>query len=105
MSVIVRPKYSSDTDLEDTIYLFIKGAETSVLPVCIAGPVEETKKVVQTFAEDGLRTLVYAYKMITREQLNIFSEQLEAARQSIVNRYCTLKLLCESSNKTDKLSE
>ena len=86
MSVIVRPKYASDTDLEDTIYLFVKGAETSVLPVCIAGPVEETKKVVQTFAEDGLRTLVYAYKMITREQLNIFSEQLEAARQSIVNR-------------------
>ena len=87
MSVIIRPKYASDKDDEDMIYLFVKGAETSVLPMCIGGPVEDTKKVVQKFAEDGLRTLVYAYKTISREELNIFSEQLEAARQSIVNRY------------------
>ena len=31
MSVIVRPKHTSD---EDVIYVFVKGAETSVLPNC-----------------------------------------------------------------------
>ena len=96
MSVIVRPKFSSE-DLEssqngqnlgqgETIYLFIKGADTAVLPNCIHGPVEETNKIVEKFAKEGLRTLVYAYKTITRDELNLFSEKLEQAKQSIVNR-------------------
>ena len=96
MSVIVRPKFSSE-NLEssqngqnlgqgETIYLFIKGADTAVLPNCIHGPVEETNKIVEQFAKEGLRTLVYAYKTITRDELNLFSEKLEQAKQSIVNR-------------------
>ena len=83
MSVIVRPKHTSD---EDIIYVFVKGAETSVLPSCTSGPIEETKLIVDQLAKDGLRTLVYAFKVITREELNIFSEKLEVAKQSIVNR-------------------
>ena len=85
MSVIVRPKFSSE-GAEETIYLFIKGAESAILPNCVTGPVEETNRIVDQFAKEGLRTLVYAYKVITREELNIFSEKLEIAKQSIVNR-------------------
>lgn len=86
MSVIVRPKFSSEDAGKETIYLFVKGAETAVLPNCTSGPTEETRLIVDQFARDGLRTLVYAYKELSREELNIFSEKLEAARQSIVNR-------------------
>ena len=89
MSVIVRPKFSSeDTESShgETIYLFIKGADTAILPNCTHGPVEETNHIVDQFAKEGLRTLVYAYKTITRDELNLFSEKLEAAKQSIVNR-------------------
>ena len=57
-----------------------------MLPNCIHGPVEETNRIVEQFAKEGLRTLVYAYKTITRDELNLFSEKLEAAKQSIVNR-------------------
>ena len=73
MSVIVRPKHSSD---ENLIYVFVKGAESSMFPICSSGPVEETKKVVDQLAKNGLRTLVYGFKIISREELNIFSENL-----------------------------
>ncbi len=95
MSVIVRPKYNSgvsnhnnedEGEEEDLIYVFVKGAESSVLPICVGGPVEETKMIVDHFANEGLRTLVYAYKTISREEFNRFSEKLDVARQSIVNR-------------------
>ena len=66
--------------------VWIKGADTAVLPNCTHGPVEETNKIVEQFAKEGLRTLVYAYKTITRDELKLFSEKLEAAKQSIVNR-------------------
>ena len=72
MSVIVRPKHSSD---ENLIYVFVKGAESSMFPICSSGPVEETKKVVDQLAKNGLRTLVYGFKIISREELNIFSEK------------------------------
>ena len=65
----------------------IKGADTAVLPNCIDGPVEETDKIIEQFAKEGLRTLVYAYKSITLDELNLFSKKLEVAKQSIVNRY------------------
>jgi len=58
-----------------------------VLPNCIDGPVEETDKIIEQFAKEGLRTLVYAYKSITLDELNLFSKKLEVAKQSIVNRY------------------
>ena len=58
-----------------------------MLPNCIDGPVEETDKIIEQFAREGLRTLVYAYKSITLDELNLFSKKLEVAKQSIVNRY------------------
>lgn len=86
MSVIVRPKFSSEESGQETIYLFVKGADTSVLPNCLSGPIEETYRIVDQFAKEGLRTLIYAFKELSREELSLFSEKLEAAKQSIVNR-------------------
>jgi magnesium-transporting ATPase (P-type) len=85
MSVIVRSKHVFSSE-EDVIYVFVKGAETSVLPQCTSGPIQETQKIVDNFAREGLRTLVYGYKVITREELQTFSDSLEMAKQSIVNR-------------------
>ena len=62
------------------------GIKSFLFEIYNSGPIEETKKIVNDLANDGLRTLVYGFKIITREDLNFFSEKLETARQSIVNR-------------------
>ncbi len=68
------------------IHVLTKGAEVAVLPSCVAGRVDETARVVDSFAADGLRTLVFAAKTISEDELRHFQGELERARQSIVNR-------------------
>ena len=91
MSVIVRPIFSSDIDSDNAsqqknIYLFIKGAESVILPNCVDGPIEETYKIVDQFANQGLRTLVYAYKIMSQEEVKLFKEKVETAKQNMHNR-------------------
>ena len=57
MSVIVR--YPSGK-----IMLVTKGAESSVLPRCVTGPVKETNTHIDQYALVGLRTLAVATRMI-----------------------------------------
>ena len=61
------------------------------MPKCIDGPIEETYDIVDQFANEGLRTLVYAYKMMTQEELKLFKEKLEIAKQDMKNR-CVLNV-------------
>ena len=90
MSVIVRPMFSSDfesdSSQEKNTYLFIKGAESAILPNCIDGPIDKTYDIVDQFANEGLRTLVYAYKMLAPEELKVFKENLELAKQDMKHR-------------------
>lgn len=48
------------------VYAFVKGADTSIEPLCIN--LNDNNKIsldyLDDFAEEGLRTLVYAYKEI-----------------------------------------
>jgi magnesium-transporting ATPase (P-type) len=52
-----------------------------------------TDEHICQFACLGLRTLVLGHKIISQEQFNTFSLELETANQSIVNRYILLLLL------------
>ena len=63
-----------------------EGAESVILPNCIDGPIEETYEIVDQFATEGLRTLVYAYKTLSNEELKVFNENLEKAKQNMTNR-------------------
>ncbi|KAM4537847.1 phospholipid-transporting ATPase IH isoform 2-T2 [Fundulus diaphanus] len=61
MSVIVR---SSTGEL----YLFCKGADSSIFPRVISGKVEQVKARVEHNAVEGLRTLCVAYRPLSPEQ-------------------------------------
>ncbi len=57
MSVLVRDISTG------IVHVVSKGAETAMLPKCASGPVDETATVVDSFAAEGLRTLVFGHKV------------------------------------------
>ncbi|XP_038214547.1 probable phospholipid-transporting ATPase IF [Zerene cesonia] len=70
MSVIVRDKGGK-------IWLFCKGAETSVFPICKDSVlIEETDRDINAFANKGLRTLAIAYREIPREEYEKVTESI-----------------------------
>uniref|UniRef100_A0A3Q2GFC4 Phospholipid-transporting ATPase n=1 Tax=Cyprinodon variegatus TaxID=28743 RepID=A0A3Q2GFC4_CYPVA len=60
MSVIVRST--------GELYLFCKGADSSIFPRVISGKVEQVKARVERNAVEGLRTLCVAYRPLSTEQ-------------------------------------
>jgi len=58
MSVVIQRR------ADKSVCVMTKGADSSVFPLCVAGPVEETKKAVATFSYYGYRTLCVAVREI-----------------------------------------
>ncbi|XP_069749632.1 phospholipid-transporting ATPase IG-like isoform X3 [Narcine bancroftii] len=79
MSVIVQ-------DRSGKIFLFCKGADSSVFPRVKAGKQEEIKFHVEHSAVDGLRTLCVAYKEFAQDEYDQFSTQLHAAKMALKDR-------------------
>ncbi|XP_053612418.1 phospholipid-transporting ATPase IF-like isoform X2 [Plodia interpunctella] len=68
MSIILRDK-------DGKIWLFCKGAESAVMPLCKdSAVVEEVNKDIDSFANKGLRTLAVAYREIPQEEYDKVSE-------------------------------
>ena len=84
MSIVIKETTSSGPEL---IHVLTKGAESAILPISVQGPVEATRAAVDAFASEGLRTLVFAYKTITKEEFDEFAASLAVAKFSIVNRF------------------
>ena len=57
-----------------------------MFPKCISGPVDATQKVVDDFASEGLRTLVFGHKIISEEEYEAFKASLAAAKQNLSDR-------------------
>ena len=60
MSVVV-------ADSDGTLFVFSKGAETAILPLVSeqdSASFKDTSQHIEEFAEQGMRTLVFAYKQI-----------------------------------------
>nr|XP_021202672.2 probable phospholipid-transporting ATPase IF isoform X1 [Bombyx mori] len=71
MSVILRDK-------DGKIWLFCKGAESSVFPLCKdSALVEEVNRDINAFAVKGLRTLAIAYREISDEEYTRVSESIK----------------------------
>ncbi|CAH2236701.1 jg20919 [Pararge aegeria aegeria] len=71
MSVIVRDK-------DGKIWLYCKGAESSVFSICKDTVcIEETDRDINTFANKGLRTLAIAYREIPLEEYERISELIK----------------------------
>lgn len=68
------------------IYLITKGAESSVLPRCVTGPIAETGKHVDQCAMAGLRTLTVAMKEMSPNELSSFEKALQQAMISLERR-------------------
>lgn len=82
MSVIVR-------DEKKDIYIYTKGAESYVFPLC--GPssadlIQKTDRHISDFAKLGLRTLAVARKKVTEEEYREFVDELAAANSALENR-------------------
>ncbi|XP_077286120.1 phospholipid-transporting ATPase IF-like [Arctopsyche grandis] len=80
MSVIVK-------DSAGQIWLFCKGAESALLPLCLDSPIlSKINDDVQYFAEKGLRTLAVAYKKISKEEYSIINDELIRLNMDIRGR-------------------
>ncbi|XP_037298085.1 probable phospholipid-transporting ATPase IF isoform X2 [Manduca sexta] len=92
MSVIVRDK-------DGKIWLFCKGAESSVFPICKdTALIEDTNRDITMFANKGLRTLAVAYREIPEEEYARVAENIKKidgknaeALQQITQQYRILE--------------
>ena len=94
-----------DTDInnveqrEEAIHMFIKGADGVIIPACsssvaacsfsvsnLNSVIDQTQSIVNDYASQGFRTLVYGYKQLSRKEFDLFTYKLEQAKQSMVNR-------------------
>ncbi|XP_021935483.1 probable phospholipid-transporting ATPase IF isoform X4 [Zootermopsis nevadensis] len=76
MSVVVQ-------DEDGQIWLYCKGAESSVIPLTDAGPVNDTLQHIADFAMRGLRTLIVCYKKLSVKEYSKLAAQVEQSRQTL----------------------
>ena len=95
MTVVVREmeiESASVEQREEVIHMFIKGADGVIIPTCssslsdVNSVVDQTQIIVNDYASQGFRTLVYGYKQLSRKEFDLFTYKLEQAKQSMVNR-------------------
>ena len=75
-------------DTKTAFHVFVKGADSAILPVCFggAGATTSTQKQVDGMAMQGLRTLVYGHRKVELECFNKYVHDLENAKSSLVDR-------------------
>ncbi|XP_055617498.1 phospholipid-transporting ATPase IF isoform X2 [Toxorhynchites rutilus septentrionalis] len=82
MSVIVR-------DVQSQIWLYTKGAESHVLPLCTRTPsglIISTQRHINEFAKQGLRTLAVARRRLTQLEYSNYRNELIHAANSLTDR-------------------
>ncbi|XP_065084623.1 phospholipid-transporting ATPase IF isoform X2 [Ochlerotatus camptorhynchus] len=82
MSVIIK-------DAQGQIWVYTKGAESHVLPLCTKTPsglVISTQRHINEFAKQGLRTLAVARRKLTQVEYSNFRNELIQANNSLTDR-------------------
>uniref|UniRef100_A0A8B9BPN7 Phospholipid-transporting ATPase n=1 Tax=Anser brachyrhynchus TaxID=132585 RepID=A0A8B9BPN7_9AVES len=92
MSVIVK---SSTGD----IFLFCKGADSSIFPRVKEGKIDQIRSRVERNAVEGLRTLCVAYKKLTAEEYSNAQKLLQTAKLALQDRE---KKLAEAYEKIER---
>ncbi|XP_052900853.1 phospholipid-transporting ATPase IF [Anopheles moucheti] len=93
MSIIVRDTYGQ-------IWLYTKGAESHVLPLCADSPlIETTQRHIDEFARLGLRTLAVARRRLSEQEFRTFSDELIEAGSSLVDR---VELVAACQNRIER---
>jgi phospholipid-translocating ATPase len=91
MSVIVE-------DSEEKIWMFCKGADSSVMPLCTEGKEyvrDETRTHIDSYAKVGLRTLCIASRQLTHEEYETIDQKLDEAQKAITDREAQLSRVFE----------
>lgn len=90
MSIIVEDLNSHDPVTgHHTIYVLTKGADSIIIPRLSrehSPYLTETEAFVDTYAQEGLRTLLLAMKKITENEYRQWNMLFEGAMQSVNNR-------------------
>ncbi|XP_042194917.1 phospholipid-transporting ATPase IF isoform X2 [Callorhinchus milii] len=79
MSVIVKTP-------QEEIFMFTKGAESSILPFVKSGQLEKTLSHVDQFALRGLRTLCITCRNLSESEYKVIASRLHAARTALRDR-------------------
>ena len=95
MGIIVRDKSSGE------ILFYMKGAD--VVMASIVQYNDWLMEEVDNMAREGLRTLVVAKKILTKEQYSDFDQRYQAAKLSVVNRSAQVAAVLESLQRDMKL--
>ena len=85
MSVIVRCLQTRE------ILVLCKGAENFVFPLCSTGDISECNTILNSFAVQGWRTLVLAYRKLTQKELDEFNLEFNEAYNDLNNREIRLQ--------------
>uniref|UniRef100_A0A8C3SS49 Phospholipid-transporting ATPase n=1 Tax=Chelydra serpentina TaxID=8475 RepID=A0A8C3SS49_CHESE len=92
MSVIVR-------SVAGDIFLFCKGADSSIFPRVTEGKIDQIRSRVERNAVEGLRTLCVAYKKFTRKEYDCVCKLLQNAKIALHDRE---KKLAEAYEQIEK---
>ncbi|KAJ8683561.1 hypothetical protein QAD02_019353 [Eretmocerus hayati] len=76
MSVIIE-------DTDGDIWLYCKGADSSVLPLILDEDIESAKISLTDFSMRGLRTLVFGFKKFTKEEYKKIDNEINEIRQTM----------------------
>ena len=80
MSVILRDLHTNE------YVLFCKGAEAAIFKKSIRGNIDECNETLKLFADQGWRTLVLSYKIISKAQYEAYEKLITEANQDFLNR-------------------
>ena len=102
---------SSAADSDGVYYLFVKGSDDAVLPCCDFGSEDEllkkeiTQKMINCYAKDSLRTLVFAYKRITKTELLKLDSQFGSTSSELIDALESHLTLLGCTGTQDRLQE
>jgi phospholipid-translocating ATPase len=80
MSVIIRDCQTSE------YILYCKGADTSIFNVSTCGNAFKYTGCLKSFSENGWRTLVLSFKILTLDEFNEYNQLINDANNDILNR-------------------
>ncbi|EER17682.1 hypothetical protein Pmar_PMAR023603 [Perkinsus marinus ATCC 50983] len=91
MTVVATDNDTADTD-DKPVYIYTKGADSSILPKCINNTSDDnmvrthTKRMVARFAETGFRTLCVAYRTMSLSAWKSIQSEIDIAQTKVVER-------------------
>ncbi|KAF4674073.1 hypothetical protein FOL47_009752 [Perkinsus chesapeaki] len=90
MSVVVTDSSNTENTPDKDVYVYTKGADSSVLPKCGGGTnkdtMEHTQRYVKRFADQGYRTLCVAMRKMKWSEWCVIADEISHIQEDLSNR-------------------